>query len=265
MTKDSQNGQMLNHFPIMICLLGSFKVLVSGQPVPLRKARKSEGLLSALSLRPQSPIPRESLLDTLWPCTEHSLASQSLNSLIHSLRKLFKPWLQDAALILYENGSYRLNLDAGVSVDIAIFENLVTIGESEKVRGNTDASFLAFNRAIQVYHGDLSVGTDVQAIVERERLRAIYLTLLSHLADEHYQNGDYRTCLNLAHQLLARDPCREDAYRMLMRCYVKVGERTQALRQYRICKEVLNSEFGAVPEQATRSLYDQVRVNPELI
>jgi DNA-binding SARP family transcriptional activator len=210
-------------------------------------------------------MPREFLLETLWPCTERSLASQSLNSLIHDLRKLFRPWLAGVALILYENGSYRLNLDAGVSVDIAVFENLVKIGESEKVSGNTDASILAFSRAIQMYDGDLTVGTDVQGIVERERLRSMYLTLLSNLADEHYQIGDYRACLNLAHQLLARDPCREDAYRTLMRCYVKAGERAQALRQYRLCEEILNSEFDAVPEPATRALYDQIRSNPEMI
>jgi DNA-binding SARP family transcriptional activator len=65
--------------------------------------------------------------------------------------------------------------------------------------------------------------------------------------------------------LLRHDPCREDAHRMAMRCYVRQGERAQALRQYRLCREVLAIEFEAAPEPATESLYELVRLDPARI
>jgi len=47
-----------------------------------------------------------------------------------------------------------------------------------------------------------------------------------------------------------------------MRCYVRVGQRAQALRQYRICREVLALEFDARPEESTEELYRLVRTEP---
>ncbi|NTU64270.1 MAG: alpha/beta hydrolase, partial [Chloroflexi bacterium] len=65
-----------------------------------------------------------------------------------------------------------------------------------------------------------------------------------------------------ASRLLTVDPCREDAHRLAMRCYARRGERAQALRQYQVCETVLRSEFDAVPEPATRQLFDQIRLSP---
>jgi hypothetical protein len=47
-----------------------------------------------------------------------------------------------------------------------------------------------------------------------------------------------------------------------MRCCVRSGERAQALRQYRLCVDILRSEFDALPEPATVALFDQVRRDP---
>ncbi|HET7380215.1 MAG TPA: bacterial transcriptional activator domain-containing protein, partial [Gaiellales bacterium] len=59
------------------------------------------------------------------------------------------------------------------------------------------------------------------------------------------------------------DPCREDGHRTAMRCYVRRGERAQALRQYQMCEVILREEFNATPEPATRALFDKVRLAPE--
>lgn len=245
------------NWAVLICLLGNFRVLAAGKLLPLRGV-KAESLLCSLALREHHSIPRETLLDTLWPRTEHSLAGQSLNTLVYSLHKLLKTCLGGAAPVLHENGSYRLNTEAGVEVDVAAFEKWAKAGDQEAQSGNLNASVLARTHAVHLYTGDLSVVADVQTIVERERLRALYLTLLARLADGCYTTGDYSACLEYASQLLKRDPCREDAHRLVMRCHIQVGERAQALRQYRLCEQVLRTEFDTIPEQATQSLFDQI-------
>jgi DNA-binding SARP family transcriptional activator len=66
-------------------------------------------------------------------------------------------------------------------------------------------------------------------------------------------------------RLLADDPCREDAHRLAMRCYMQRGQRAMALHQYHVCVDILRMEFDASPEAATTALFDQIRLQPESI
>jgi DNA-binding SARP family transcriptional activator len=82
------------------------------------------------------------------------------------------------------------------------------------------------------------------------------------LADLYFAAADYERTLVNALRLLASEPCREDAHRMAMRCYVRLGQRAQAMRQYRICAELLALEYDARPEDLTEELYRLVRTDP---
>jgi DNA-binding SARP family transcriptional activator len=113
-----------------------------------------------------------------------------------------------------------------------------------------------------LYHGDLSVAPDLHAVVERERLRARYLSLLASLATYAYAAGDDAACLAYAQRLLAHDPCREDAHRLVMRCHVRRGERAQALHHYGVCVDILRAAYETTPEPATVALFEQVRRDP---
>ena len=128
--------------------------------------------------------------------------------------------------------------------------------------GQARDAALYYTLAVETYRGDLSAGPDMHSLVERERLRARYLNALAQLADLHFAEANYEACLQTVLRLLAVDGCREDAHRLAMRCYVRRGERAQALRQYRLCESILASEFEAAPEPATRLLFEQIRLDP---
>ena len=74
--------------PILICLLGSFRLLRTGQLLTIRPGGKREALLSRLALHARARISREILIDALWPDSEYALAVQSLNTLVYSLGKM---------------------------------------------------------------------------------------------------------------------------------------------------------------------------------
>lgn len=248
--------------PILICLLGMFRVLKTGRPILLRSGGKTEALLLQLSVCHRFCATRDALLSALWPDGRHRLAGQSLNTLVYGLHKLLGDALGGAAPVLQAGGYYRLNVEAGVSVDVARFDALARDGEQQARSGNLSGAAATYDQAVRLYHGDLCGGTEGHAVVERERVRALYLTLLARLADYHYSEGNYEACLNAAMNLLTNDPCREDAHRMAMRCHVRRGERAQALRQYQLCEAILRAEFEAGPEPATTALFDQVRLDP---
>lgn len=249
-------------WPVVVCLLGNFRLLKGGQPVAMRNGGKTEVLLASLALSPHYTVSRDTLLATLWPQSEPELANQSLNSLVYSLRKLLSDQLGGAAPVIYSDGAYRLNVEAGVGVDVALFDALVDAGDWQITLGNTAQALISYAEAARYYDGALCGGSDVQIMIERERLRGRYLSLLARLADDAFERGDYTASMAYAHRILLNEPCREDAHRLVMGCYLRRGERAQALRQYRVCHDVLSAEFGALPEPATVALFDQIRIDP---
>jgi DNA-binding SARP family transcriptional activator len=243
-------------------VLGQFRLVKAGCPVPVRAGGKTQVLLSALALGPPHGVSRRNLLNVLWPASEPPLAAQSLNSLVHHLQQMLGAELGGEQLLLRENGCYRLNHDAGVAVDAARFVALAGAGDLRAAGGDVEGAVHHYRRATELYQGDLGDAEDVQAVVERERLRVLYLTLLARVADHYFATGDYAACQQYAQRSLTCEPCREDAHRILMRCYARRGERAQALRQYRLCEQILSAEFGAVPEPATNALFDLARRDP---
>lgn len=249
-------------WPILVCLLGNFRLLHTGHSLPIPCGGKIETLLGRLGLQFDHRVRRGVLLDLLWPASDSALAYQSLNSLVYSLHKLIGDALGGAAAVLHEGGYYRLNREAGVGVDIACFDAWADAGDQQVRAGDLARAATSYRQSVSLYRGDLVVETDVGSVLERERLRARFLSLLAYLADEHYRAGEYGACLAQAWCLLGHDPCREDAHRVVMRCYVRRGERAAALRHYHVCEHILRTEFDAAPEPATTALFDQIRLRP---
>jgi len=249
--------------PVLLCLLGGFQLFRNGQPVGVRTHGKTESLLAVLGLASRG-VPREQLLDALWPDSEPILAGQALNSLVHSLRSLLSSALQGASPVVHTAGRYHLNEAAGVATDVARFDSLVSRGERQERAGQPDLAAEEYASAVSLYRCDLASAGDagVQAIMERERLRATYLTLLVRLADHAFDQAEFGACLSYALRLLANDPCREDAHRLVMRCHVRRGERAQALRHYATIQAILRTEFQTEPEAATLALFERVRLDP---
>jgi DNA-binding SARP family transcriptional activator len=101
-------------------------------------------------------------------------------------------------------------------------------------------------------------------IEQRERLKSEYLTLLTRLCMGAFRDGDYVACLSWGHRMVECDSCREDAHRLLMRCYSRLGQRTMALRQHRLCADALRRELDAIPEAETEEIFRRLQQGQEL-
>ena len=156
--------------PILVCLLGSFRLLKRGQSLAIRGGGKTEALLYHLALEHERGLRRNVLLEALWPGVEATLAGQSLNSLVYSLNRLLGDAIENAPPVLHDEGRYRLNRAAGIAVDLERFATLAADGERHGRRGDPAAAADCYRAAVAVYGGDL-IGEDVHALVERERLR----------------------------------------------------------------------------------------------
>jgi DNA-binding SARP family transcriptional activator len=250
---------------VMISVLGSFVLMLCGKPAPINSGSKSELLLTHLALSRKRRVQRTFLLQHLWPDHDPTLAGQSLNSLTYQLNKVTKACLKQDNLINNDNGFYYLSESEIVGVDIDYFDAWRAEGTRLLNVGKTEQGMTYYERALALYQGDLGGDSSIHTIIERERLRAAFLDLLASLSDHAYSNQDYSKASGFIHRLLKHDPCREDAHRQAMRCYVRLGVRAQALRQYQLCCQILAAEFDTQPEATTRELFHQIRLDPASI
>jgi TolB-like protein len=81
---------------------------------------------------------------------------------------------------------------------------------------------------------------------------------LEQLAQSPDSSGLTDEAIRLGRRLLARDGLREPVYRALMRLHTRKGERTEALKLYATCRDVLKHDLGVAPEAKTEELYRDI-------
>jgi tetratricopeptide (TPR) repeat protein len=118
--------------------------------------------------------------------------------------------------------------------------------------------------AAALYRDDLLSGCyDDWALVERERLRELFLRTLERLITLHKRRSDYERALAYAQRLAAADPLRETAHRELMRLYHLLGRPRAALAQFATLCNLLGEELGVSPTPATVALRQEIAAASE--
>jgi DNA-binding SARP family transcriptional activator len=198
----------------------------------------------------------------LWPESNLKRARWSLNSAIRTLRKLISECPSSASLnyILLEEGYYRLCSEVRVITDVDQFDSHYEEGRRLQKEGRAEEAATEYEKAIDLYRGEYLVEDLYEdwTMVERERLSNAYMDMLSRLA-EHYRQADQpQEGIRACYRILEKDRCHEESYRLLMRCYARLGLWERVLRQYRLCESVLRQEYGMDPSPETQALYESL-------
>jgi DNA-binding SARP family transcriptional activator len=141
------------------------------------------------------------------------------------------------------------------------FERHADAGRRLEAAGGHAGAVAEYQLAASLYRGDLLADDPYEdwPVLARERLRLAHLDVLDRLSRLHFDQGRYGASASLCLDLLARDACREDAHRRLIRCYSRQGHAHLALRQYRACAATLRAELGVDPAPSTVQLHEAVR------
>jgi DNA-binding SARP family transcriptional activator len=238
---------------------GHFEMFCNGEAVSLRRNGKALAILKYLLAHRARSVSQDHLMGWLWPESNLKKARWSLNSAIHVLRKLLSSCASSASVnyILLEEGYYRLCPTVRVETDVEEFDVCYQRGRHLEDAHRRQEAAAEYEKAIGLYRDDYLVEDLYEdwTMVERERLINAYVDMLDRLAVHYMESGQPQGAIGACYRLLEKDRCHEDSYRMLMRCYVSLGLRDRALRQYRLCEETLLREYGTAPSPETRSLY----------
>ena len=245
------------------CFFGHFEVLCEGEPVPLGRNGKALTILKYLLADPSRSVSQDHLMGWLWPDSNLKKARWSLNSAVHGLRKLLggcptSP--SGVSYVLLEEGYYRLGPDVRVATDVEEFDARYGEGRRLEAAGDAEGAAAEYEGAVGLYRGDYLVEGLYEdwTMVERERLSNAHLDMLGRLAGHYMEAGRLQESIGACYRILEKDRCHEDSYRLLMRCYARLGLRGRALRQYRLCEETLGREYGTTPSPETRALYQRL-------
>ncbi len=98
----------------------------------------------------------------------------------------------------------------------------------------------------------------------REHLRLDYLDILDHQSRLFFLQGQYDASIQTGQRILERDRCREDIHCLIMRSYARLGQISQALRQFNLCQEVLRADLDTETSAVTIALSEQIRAHKDV-
>ncbi len=247
---------------VRVCLFGGFTVTVGDRRIPEQSWRKrARDLLSLLVLAQGRDMARDSLLEELWPDTDHH----------HALDSFYTAWSTICRVLgdgpyLERNGEFcRIN-PRYFSSDVADFDQLVRATLVQKEDGQAILDRCA--RLEATYKGGLLPSENDNQVIraQRERYQEMFVNAMISATNIALERRDAHTALWFAGKGLDADDKREDAYLAVMRAQIAGGQRCSAIKTYFRCKGFLREDLGLDPnsemEQHYRSL---IEVDPSLM
>jgi DNA-binding SARP family transcriptional activator/tetratricopeptide (TPR) repeat protein len=211
--------------PSRLITLGGFAFNVNGQWTRGPATRKARALMAYLIMNRDVDVSREALLDTFWADTDPEHARASLKTALWSIRRCLTNTGADPDDFMLASKSI-VRWKADTSDDASAFSTLAKSDDAAACR-----------EALQLYRGDFLEGDyDNWTIAERERLTALYETLLGKFARDA-KDAD------AAQRFVARNPYDEDMYVTLIETELAAGRRASAASWVERCRTAL-AEIG---------------------
>ena len=249
---------------INIRLLGGFCIIAGVEKQRLSIPPRAAKLFTYCLFHRECWHSREHLIDLFWPDAPLEQARSCLNSTLSRLRRAFPP---DVGPILVAEGREAFSLADGLtlSVDVDLFTHVVRIdGPPSSGHTLTDDEATQLRKALDLYRGDLLPGWyDDWVLIERERLRHIYIVGLSRLMAHFSHTGALELAIAYGRRLLVLEPLHESVHRLMMQLFMRSGHRAAALKQYAHCCDLLKEELGVEPMEETQTLYARIAASDE--
>jgi ABC-type oligopeptide transport system substrate-binding subunit/DNA-binding SARP family transcriptional activator len=229
---------------LRVYLLGTLDIQYDDQRLPKPATLKSQSLLAYLVLHRDHPQTRDRLTELFWGNRPERKARRSLTTALWHIRRC----ITEEGLILSDPQTVQFDPQSDPWVDVDEFESLVSRDDVASLQSG-----------VALYRGDFLDGFyDEWAISQRYRLETMFCEALARLMMGQETTGDHESALAIGLRLLEQDRLREDAHRLTMRTYCRLGRRNAALEQYRRCREIVQEELGAEPMVETTELYQQI-------
>lgn len=248
---------------VSVRFFGGLEISVREKKLPQLTSRKAAALLAYLLINRNRTLNRETLMEKFWGDSSPTSARNSLNVAVSAIRNYFRKALPGREIVRYHNERYSLNPELHIAADLDQFSALWQRGRDIEQKQGLEYALGAYNKAIELYQGDFLEEFIFEEwfTAERDNLKEIYLLILERKCAYFLQQKAFPVVIHICRKMLLKDPCLENAHRMLIDCYHQLGQRDKAIRQYHKCVDILNEEFAVEPSLQTKTLFERLIKN----
>ncbi len=253
--------------PLVVRMLGPFEIHKGDSMLRAEdwKSRRALSVFKYLAAQEQNRlVPRDMLMDLLWPDTDPGSAAKNLNVALSSLRKTLEPDAArgESSYLVASGDSLRLELGNGGSVDFRLFEDALAEAAAHKNSRKHDLFLDRMLEAERLYDGDFLAEDPYEDWCRpaRDGLSEQYMKLLIEISGEFLRKGDPQAALGYCEKGVKRNPGSESLCRTQMEIFGRLGDRAGVERSFRCCRDYLQDNFQVEPSRDTLELYNRLRV-----
>jgi DNA-binding SARP family transcriptional activator len=245
---------------LKVQLFGAGQATYLGRPLAGFPGQQCHLLLCYLLLNAHHSLGREPLAAVFWGDYPTATSRTYLRSALWRLRHAFDvAGAPPFAYVQVDAESVRFAPTEPYWSDTDEFQQATSCARDAPGESLTSDQAMRLSQAVDLYTGDLLEGVfEEWAMCERERLRQLYLDAVGKLGAYYEHNGSYELGLVYCTRMLCLDGTCESAHRQSMRLNWRMGNRHEALAQYKRCAQILHEELGLAPSRETRTLYEQM-------
>jgi DNA-binding SARP family transcriptional activator len=247
---------------LRIYCLGPFRVEMDGTVLSADSFRRFKALtlLKFLVAHRGRPVPRETLMELLWPEADPVRVRGNLRVVLHALRRALEPALgkhQASAFVVSQSDLIYLDPSTRIWVDAEELVQRARRAAGAVAADRIDDAILEYQHASALYKGEYLEDEPYidWCLFERERLREVYVSLMTQMASVLAERGEVAPAIDACRAALRVDHAREDMHRELMLLLWRAGRRDEALRQYSACSRILRHELDEGPAPETEALH----------
>ncbi len=189
---------------LKLSLLGTFQVILDGNPITGFESNKVRALLAYLAAEPERPQRRESLADLLWPGWPAKSAMRNLTFALADLRKNIADQQAQPPFLVIRRVDLRINPQADIWVDLWEFDRVAA--HSSKMED--------VKTALELYRGPFLEGfslPDSSSLEDwlatmREKVKRQVVNFLGKLEAHHESRGEIDQALSYAGRQLELEP-----------------------------------------------------------
>jgi DNA-binding SARP family transcriptional activator len=257
---------------LRIQAFGQLRVWRGGEMITsgIWQRKKAAQLFGFLLTNRHHWLLRDQICQWLWPEEDQATAESQFKVTLNSLNTALEPARPPRTPPFYvrrQGSAYRFCPPDGIWLDVAEFESHVARGQAYlAATGDSAAPTVSqareeFAAAVGLYRDDYLSAYLYEdwAREEREQLLGRYLEAVTSLAELLARQNQLPETIRLCEMILARDPCWEQAYGILMRAYARHGNRRRALATYERCARNLRLHLDVMPSPDTTRIYEEIR------
>lgn len=221
--------------------------------VPVKwRTEKAQELFAYLICQRGDWVPRDTVLEAVWPDYPLEKSTNALHMSVYQIRKLLKE-ADFAATVEFSLGSYRMSAP-DLSTDVATFEAAAQAAENLG-----DERWEQAESALALYRGQLLEEHDYAwAIPLRRRMQNACQTMMTRMAQFELRTGRGAGAIRRLSRLQEMEPYAGDICRLLLEAYAAIGDGNGLRAHYSAYVRLLANELGIEPDPATRACYERL-------